>query len=532
MSRIFISYKRTDKDKVFKIKDQIEAALGEKCWIDLDGIESDAQFASVIIQAIDNAEIVLFMHSKVHTLVADFENDWTVRELNYAKEENKKIVFVNIDNAPLTKWFKFMFPQKQLVDGTSKDSIRKLCSDLTKWLFPTEGQPHNIRIKVEVNDAQINSIESYTKLLPIIQNSKFGFLNRDTKQLQIACEYDNVGGFNDGLCWVKKNDRMGFINCNGTIVIPVKYDFCASNFYNGYVTIRKEDKWGILDKKGKIVLPFIYDGIIYYDGELAIVEKDKKCAIVKNDLTFLVGFVYDRIEPFVNGFAEIELDYHCGLINRNGIEVIPCIYGLIWRSDNSDIMIATYNLKHGLIDVNNNVLVPFVFDALQFPSQDIVCAKKYGKWGYINTKGQILVGYIYDDAKPFFGGFAIIKKNEKFGMINKSGNIVIPIIYDYIYRSDCDSCKLLAVSKNGHAGYINYEGKVVIPFIYDGSQEFNDGYAAVCKNMKWGFINTQGKLVIPFKYDDAPFLFENGKVAVELNGKEGYVDSFGNDTFV
>ena len=42
MHRIFISYKRADKDKVLMIKDQIESALGEKCWIDLDGIESDA----------------------------------------------------------------------------------------------------------------------------------------------------------------------------------------------------------------------------------------------------------------------------------------------------------------------------------------------------------------------------------------------------------------------------------------------------------------------------------------------------------
>lgn len=38
MSRIFISYKRVDKEKVFKIKDQIESALGEKCWIDFKGL--------------------------------------------------------------------------------------------------------------------------------------------------------------------------------------------------------------------------------------------------------------------------------------------------------------------------------------------------------------------------------------------------------------------------------------------------------------------------------------------------------------
>ena len=33
----------------FAIKDSIEKNLGEKCWIDLDGIESEAQFANVII---------------------------------------------------------------------------------------------------------------------------------------------------------------------------------------------------------------------------------------------------------------------------------------------------------------------------------------------------------------------------------------------------------------------------------------------------------------------------------------------------
>ena len=64
MDRIFISYKRDDKDVVFKIKNDIEKHVGEKCWIDLDGIESDAQFVNVIINAIDEAEIFLFMYSK------------------------------------------------------------------------------------------------------------------------------------------------------------------------------------------------------------------------------------------------------------------------------------------------------------------------------------------------------------------------------------------------------------------------------------------------------------------------------------
>ena len=74
---------------------------------------------------------------------------------------------------------------------------------------------------------------------------KIGNFFKTTKQMQIACEYDNVGGFNNGLCWVIKDNKMGFINSNGAIVIPIEYDYYAQNFYKGYVTIRKEGKWGV-----------------------------------------------------------------------------------------------------------------------------------------------------------------------------------------------------------------------------------------------------------------------------------------------
>ena len=79
MARIFISYKRADKDKVFPLKDQIEAALGEKCWIDVEGIKSDAQFVDEIITNIDAASIVIFMYSQCHTKIQNYKIDWTIR---------------------------------------------------------------------------------------------------------------------------------------------------------------------------------------------------------------------------------------------------------------------------------------------------------------------------------------------------------------------------------------------------------------------------------------------------------------------
>lgn len=131
---IFISYKRETKNEVFPIKDIIEERTQHKCWIDLDGIESDAQFANVIIKAINQAKVVLFMYSSKHTEIEDYENDWTIREINFAQKKKKRIVFVNIDGSKLTDWFELIFGTKQQVDAKSTKDMNKLCSDIQKWL--------------------------------------------------------------------------------------------------------------------------------------------------------------------------------------------------------------------------------------------------------------------------------------------------------------------------------------------------------------------------------------------------------------
>ena len=64
MARIFVSYKRQDKDIVYPIVEEIKQNTGIDCWIDLEGIESGDQFQNVIIDAIGNADIVVFMLSK------------------------------------------------------------------------------------------------------------------------------------------------------------------------------------------------------------------------------------------------------------------------------------------------------------------------------------------------------------------------------------------------------------------------------------------------------------------------------------
>lgn len=85
-------------------------------------------------KAINECEIILFMYSKAHSKIVDFEKDWTIRELNFASSKNKKIVFVNLDGSPLTDEFVFDYGTKQQIDGQSNDSLKRLVQDLAKWL--------------------------------------------------------------------------------------------------------------------------------------------------------------------------------------------------------------------------------------------------------------------------------------------------------------------------------------------------------------------------------------------------------------
>lgn len=131
---IFISYKRVDRAKVFPLRDMIINRTGIDCWIDLEGIESDAQFASVIIRAIKECEVFIFMYSRSHAAITDYENDWTIRELRFAHRQKKRIVFINLDGQELTEWFDFYYGDKQQVDATDHSRLEKLIEDLRHWL--------------------------------------------------------------------------------------------------------------------------------------------------------------------------------------------------------------------------------------------------------------------------------------------------------------------------------------------------------------------------------------------------------------
>ena len=275
---IFISYKRKDKEIVFKLKDYIEQNVGVNCWIDLDGIESDAQFANVIIKAINNAQVFLFMYSRSHTEIKDYDNDWTVREINFAQKKKKRIVFVNIDGSPLTDWFELMFGTKQQIDASSESTMYKLCEDMKEWLNPNKSIQEIIRV-IEMVDLEVGELS-----LEVDSRGLYGYCNSKGEQI-IPNQWQNAWGFSAGLARVRdERGFIGYINKRGCLIIDYKW-IDAKDFSEGKAAVKNSDgRWGYIDLTGSIIIPCTWRNAWGFNDHVARVQDEggKRWYIDKN----------------------------------------------------------------------------------------------------------------------------------------------------------------------------------------------------------------------------------------------------------
>ena len=107
--------------------------------------------------------------------------------------------------------------------------------------------------------------------------------------------FDNApDSFEEGLARYVENEKMGFFNEKGKVVIPAKYDF-VEPFYKGFADvsigckkdyigenyIMKGGNWGVIDKKGNIIVEVKYNSVILdKDGLFVATTHDNKKIII------------------------------------------------------------------------------------------------------------------------------------------------------------------------------------------------------------------------------------------------------------
>lgn len=175
---IFISYSRLDKNIVFPFVKRIEQELKTTCWIDSEGIESGSQFEEVIVNAIEESKVVLFMLSD-----NSINSKWTKREVLYAEDEGKRIVPAVVDKKGLRKWFKFHFGNVDYIDINDEGQCDKLLNNLASWIGVERTSKKNSSTKISADiGSQIKISADKTVITLSIRNGLNLTLKKDAER--------------------------------------------------------------------------------------------------------------------------------------------------------------------------------------------------------------------------------------------------------------------------------------------------------------------------------------------------------------
>jgi hypothetical protein len=242
-------------------------------------------------------------------------------------------------------------------------------------------------------------------------------------------KFDLVDDFSEGLYVVTLNEKKGYADKNGNIVIPLKYDV-AWGFYRGMANVEINNKGGFINKSGKEVIPLIYDyiSLCQQDNNLIAVELNKKYGWINRKGDVIIPIKYDDIDSyrqFETGAASVKLNGKYGLINKKGDLLTPIKYeGLEYLLYSGGLLEVRSNGKHGFINKQGEEVIPLKYEAVGIFFNEITEAKLNNKWGFINKKGEIVLSFKYDSAHTSWDKEITVELNGKTFKIDSKGNCI------------------------------------------------------------------------------------------------------------
>ncbi|MCR6722189.1 MAG: WG repeat-containing protein [Chitinophagaceae bacterium] len=90
-----------------------------------------------------------------------------------------------------------------------------------------------------------------------------------TGKILFLGEYkDFVTGGKDGMSWIQKDGKYGFMNNRGQIIVPAQYE-SVLGFSEGMAAVKVSEVWGYINALGKIVIPAQYKEAAMFEGGVA-----------------------------------------------------------------------------------------------------------------------------------------------------------------------------------------------------------------------------------------------------------------------
>jgi|GEM_PF-726503 len=290
---------------------------------------------------------------------------------------------------------------------------------------------------------------------------KLGYLNR-AGQIVIAFVYDEAEKFNSGVAVVKKENNYHVINKKNEILFTSTNEI--GDFADSVAVIKVNEKYGYINTLGKVVIEPVYDNAYDFKFGYAIVEKDGKSLVINKQTAITKGD--DWIDRFTSTIFKIQYDDEKIMLSNlrdviivNNLEYLDVL--------NNELAFFYKNDKMGYIDSLGTIAIEPIFDvvdenkianrftdnyaivtlkgknilinkagknvltqnyqSIRKPSDGLIAVKKKNKWGYIDLNNDVKIKLQYQEATDFIDGLAIVKLKNKNLLIDKKGNVKLKL---------------------------------------------------------------------------------------------------------
>ena len=212
----------------------------------------------------------------------------------------------------------------------------------------------NARIVIPANYSSVFVDSEFGTTIIFVQKTDGNWYcaDRNGNIVENVC-YIDIGDYSNGLCAVKQDEKWGYIDETGKMVINSIYDYAGRCAENGIATVEKDGERMFIDKQGNKL--FSVDEILFeYHSNRAIVVIDGDTLVVDNAGKEICCINADKIRGYDDeGFAvmyknngeTIVIDTLGNVVLKTGYDNIGYfIGGVAWVSD-------------GFIDVSGNKIL-------------------------------------------------------------------------------------------------------------------------------------------------------------------------------
>jgi hypothetical protein len=344
---------------------------------------------------------------------------------------------------------------------------------------------------------------------------------------------------------IRVDDKWGYINVRGEVVVPCQYDY-ASEFSEGLALTRRGfnyesfeesglQEYVVIDEQlrevGAIACSYWHE---FSEGLLAF-ELNDKWGYVDASLEIVIPPSFHNAGSFVDGLAWVSVREsrsggvvdRDGIIDRQGKWVIPPIYDSVSAFKRSEkvaafkagiprtwperlrVLYSKRAVEAILIDYNNDRAEGHSVEEAEITS-GLAMVKSATDDPTAELSLDDLFRYAQGEPRS---------EMRAWGLIDRKGNVVVEPRFQSIgWPSKGMLAAGMRVGDEQRHGIINERGEwLVEPRWEDADGGFTDDLMSASIDGKWGLVNRQGEWVIEPQYTNAE-RFSDGLCSVYVGG--------------